>query len=462
MDKTTELFEKAPINKAVWKLALPTMISMIVMIVYNLADTYFIGQTGNTNMVAAISLALPLFMLCNAVGNLFGIGGSTTISRNMGEGRKNRVKHVSSFAIWGSIFAGIIFGIFVLIFIDPIIQIIGANKETAQFVKDYLTIIAAGAPFIILSFTFSNIVRAEGASKEAMIGSMIGTITNIILDPIMILLLGMNVKGAAYATVIGNMAACIFYIYYMSCNTQNLSGNLRDFKIKDCIAQDVFKIGIAGSLNNLMMSIVNIFYNNYLLMYGNAAIAAAGIATKGSFIMGMILIGLAMGAQPLVGYSYGANNYDRLKDTLKYTLKVGVIIGTIIAALLAIFANYFTKSFINDTEVIEYGTKMLRILSVTGPILMFNFVSMITLQSMGKTVASLFMSVSRQGILFVPTIIIASKYFGLDGLMWAQPIANIGASLIGVLLLVNVMRNLKTNKKSSKNMNTKILDTSIK
>jgi putative MATE family efflux protein len=457
MEDRTELFENAPISKAVWKLALPTMIAMIVMVVYNLADTYFIGQTGNTNMVAAVSLALPLFMLCNAVGNLFGIGGSTTISRNMGEGKNDRVKHVSSFSLWGSVVAGIIFGTFILVFMDTIIELVGANDGTKQFVRDYLFIIAIGAPFIILSFTFSNIVRSEGASKESMIGSMIGTITNIVLDPIMILLLDLNVKGAAYATVIGNIAACGYYIYYMANKTHALSISIKDIKVKSGIAKDVFGIGIAGSLNNLMMTIVNIIYNNSLLIYGNAAIAAAGIATKSSFVLAMALIGLAMGAQPLVGYSYGANNYNRLKETIKYILKVGVIIGTIIAIILALSANYFVKAFISDPKVIEYGTRMIRILSVTGPILMFNFVAMITLQSMGKTVASLFMSISRQGILFIPAIIIAGKFFGLNGLMWAQPIADIGASLIGSILLLNVMRNLRSRKEKGLNINIKNL-----
>lgn len=443
MTNRTQLFENSPIHKAVWNLALPTLISMLVTVLYNLADTYFIGKTGDTKMVAAITLAFPLFMLCSAVGNLFGIGGSSTISRNMGEGRLQRVKNVSAFAIWGSILSGIIFGACILIFMNNVIQLLGSDTQTSQYVKDYLSIIAIGAPFIILSLTFTNIVRSEGASRQAMTGSMIGTISNIILDPIMILYFDFNVQGAAYATVIGNMAACIYYFIYMKHKTEVLSGRLKHFKISEGVLKDVFKIGVASFFNHIIMTIANIIYNNFLLVYGTAAVAAAGIAAKGSLIMTMVLVGIAVGAQPLIGYNYGANNYNRLNNTIKYILKTGIILGTLIAITIALTAKYFVRSFINDPLVIEYGTKMLRVLSITGPVLMFNFVAMITLQSMGKTAASLLMSISRRGLLSIPAFIITSKYFGLSGLIWAQPVADILASLLGAILLFYAVKKIK-------------------
>ena len=446
MKKNKELFETMKVSKAVWTLALPTILAMLVTVIYNVADTFFIGQTGDTAQVAAISLAMPVFMLMMAFGVLFGTGASTTISRNLGEGKSERVKHLSSFAFYGSIITGIIVGALLLIFIDPITQALGASPDTQGHIIQYLKYIAFGAPFIIISNAFGNIVRSEGNAKAAMLGMMIGTFTNIILDPIMILAMDMGVSGAAIATVIGNIVATIYYAYYLKHSDTIMSISIKYFKINDGILKDVFSIGIPGALNNLLMTFSFIFLNVYLAGYGDYAVAAMGIASKGSMMIAMLFIGFAMGAQPLLGYSYGAKNKKRLIEIIRYCVKFSIAFGVVLSSAFFLIAPQFVQSFIDDPAIFEIGTKMFRAVVSTGPILGILFISMMTIQAMGKAKSALILTISRQGLVFLPTLIIANSLFGLEGLIWAQPIADIFTTALALYLL---RHNLKEMDKSN-------------
>ena len=223
MNSNKQLFEEAPVSKAVAVMAIPTMISMLVVVIYNMADTFFIGQTGDPMQVAAVSLATPVFMVFMALGNLFGIGGSSAISRALGEKKIERARQISSFCCYGSLGLGIIMSLGFLVGMNGILKLIGASENTIGFARDYLTYIAFGGPFIMFGTAFGNILRGEGAAKESMIGNMIGTVTNIVLDPIMILMLGWGVVGAAVATVIGNIAASAFYLLYFLREESNAS-----------------------------------------------------------------------------------------------------------------------------------------------------------------------------------------------------------------------------------------------
>ena len=210
MNKNQELFEKAPVSKAVAVMAIPTMISMLVVVIYNMADTFFIGQTNDPMKVAAVSLATPIFMVFMALGNLFGIGGSSAISRALGEHKPEKAKHISAFCCYGSLGVGIFMAVVSILGMELILKLIGASENTIDYARDYLFFIALGAPFIMFGTAFGNILRGEGAARESMIGNLIGTIVNIVLDPIMILVLGWGVTGAALATIIGNIAACLW------------------------------------------------------------------------------------------------------------------------------------------------------------------------------------------------------------------------------------------------------------
>ncbi|MGD1822048.1 MAG: MATE family efflux transporter [Pleomorphochaeta sp.] len=453
MEETNiELFEKTKISKAVWTLALPTMLAMIVTIIYNLADTFFIGQTADSNQVAAITLAMPVFMVMMSFGTLFGTGSSSTISRNLGEKKNSRVKQVSSFGFYGAIITGIIVGAILLIFVGPLTNALGASEDTYYFVVDYISYLALGAPFIIVSNAFGNIVRSDGNAKAALMGMLIGTLTNIILDPIMILGLNMGVSGAAIATVIGNIAATIYYIIYLNSKRTILSIKFSDFKVKEKIAKDVFSIGIPSSINTLLMSFSIMVLNFFLASYGDITVAAMGVATKGNQIPAMLFGGFTMGVQPLLAYAYGAKDTKRLKGIVKYTLTICIILGLSIALTIISIAPTFVKAFINDPEIIVLGTVMVRALMSTVVLLGIYFFSTIVNQAMNKPLSALILTISRQGLVFIPSLFIGNYLFGLTGLIWAQPIADIVSVIIAVFMLVKNLKAMESEYGVNKNI----------
>ncbi len=443
MEDKTLIFEKMPVPKASAKLAVPTVLSMLVTILYNMVDTYFVGQTGDANQVAAVSIATPAFFILMAVGNIFGIGGGSHISRLLGEGKPEKAKNVSSFSFYGAAAIG---GVMIAVFLlgmPFILKVIGSDEYTAGFTQDYLKWISWGAPFIAVSAASPNIVRSEGSAKAAMVGMMVGTIVNIILDPIMILTLKMGVAGAAAATVIGNFAATGYYIIYFIKSKSILSIAPKDFQMSEGIASTVFAIGIPASINNLLMTASNILMNNLLKQYGPVPIAGMGIAFKAGSLVAMLQIGIAMGVQPLIGYNYGARNFKRMKAVMRFALLCNIIIGTIISAAYLLFSGSVVGVFINDTAVIEIGAKMLRALMLAGPVIGVLFVFMSSFQAMGKAISALLLSVSRQGLVFVPVLFLADAIFGLNGIIYAPAIADAGSIFMAMALFIPINKQIK-------------------
>lgn len=448
MSQNNELFEKAPIPKAVATMAVPTIITMLVVVIYNMADTFFIGQTGDAMKVAAVSQATPVFMIFMALGNLFGIGGSSAISRALGEKKMERVKQFSSFCCYGSLGLGILMLVGFLVGMSGILNMIGASKNTIGFAREYLTCIAFGGPFIMFSTAFGNILRGEGAAKQSMIGNMIGTVTNIILDPIMILGLGWGVTGAAVATVLGNVAACLFYLTYFLRKKTVLSISPKYFSIGHGIMKNVLAIGIPASLNNILMSFSNIVLNNVLSNYSDNAVAAMGVAMKANMIVVLLQIGLCVGIQPLIGYNYGAKNIKRLKKIFWFTGGCSVILGTVLTILMVVARNSIIHAFIGDADVVSQGIKMMIALQLSGPVIGILFLGINTLQGMGKAVPSLVLTVCRQGLVFIPSVFILNKIFKLNGVIYAQTVADYVSIVIATLLCLSIFRTLSKAEKS--------------
>lgn len=424
-------------------MAIPTMISMLVVVIYNMADTFFIGQTGDPMQVAAVSLATPVFMVFMALGNLFGIGGSSAISRALGEKKLERARHISSFCCYGSIGLGIIVAAIFLIFMDGILKMIGASENTIEFTRDYLTYISFGGPFIMFGTAFGNILRGEGAAKESMIGNMVGTVTNIILDPLMILNMNLGVIGAAVATVIGNMAASAFYLIYFLRKKSSLSINIRDFPIGSQIASSVTAIGIPASLNNILMSCANIILNLALSGYGDTPVAAMGVASKSNMIVVLLQIGLCAGIQPLIGYNYGAKNKKRLMQVFRFTALVAIIMGTSLTVFMVFARKFLIQAFINDPEVIAYGMQMVIALQLSGPVIGILFLCINTIQGMGKAIPSLILTICRQGLIFIPCIFLLDTLFGLDGVIYAQPTADYASIILSVIMCLWIIRKME-------------------
>ena len=350
-----ELFESASVPKAYMKLALPVVLSMMVSLVYNMVDTYFIALTGKQELVAGVSLAAPIFTLMIAFGDIFGLGGSSLISRLFGEKREEEAKRASAFCLWAAIGFGIFVTIVLLVFRTPILKLLGTDAATFEYAGEYYTWIAVGAASIILGLVPSNILRTEGLAMQAMAGSILGSIVNIILDPVFIFGLGQGAAGAAMATVIGNVIADVYYIYVMNKKAKRLSVSLKEIKIPGTMIRDILVIGIPASITNLMQSIMIMITNHYLIAYGTDKVAAMGIALKANMISAFILVGFAFGGQPLVGYNYGARNKKRLKEILRFAYLFEAGLALVFTISISVFAPAIIKIFMNQSDIITNG-----------------------------------------------------------------------------------------------------------
>lgn len=429
-----ELFEKAPVHKAYFKFALPVVLSMVISLVYNMVDTYFIAQTGNTNLVAGVSIGAPVFTLMIALGDIFGLGGSSVISRLFGQKLDDDGKRLSVFCFYGAILCGIVVAAVMMLFRGPILHLLGANEETMVYASEYYTYIVLGAPFIIVALTPSNLLRTEGFATASMTGTVLGSVMNIILDPIFISVLGLGAAGAAIATVIGNVCADIFFVWFLLKKSQRLSVNPVGFHITGGEIGQIFAIGIPACITNLMQSIGMALTNRYLLPYGNDKVAAMGIVMKINLIAVLILVGFAFGAQPLIGYNYGAKNKARLKEILRFCYGFECGMAAVIAVILSLAAPAMIGIFMPDASIIATGVPMLRMQQIGMVFVAVVLVTTCTFQSAGKAVGAFLLSVSRQGVIFAAVIVLASQITGYYGVLMAQAVSDILTAVLAVWL----------------------------
>ena len=432
--RSLEVFENAPVWQAVIKNALPAIAAMIMVLIYNLADTFFIGQTHDDMQVAAVSLATPVFMLFMSLGTIFGIGGTSVISRALGEGRSGYAKKVSSFCMWGSTITGIAVSACFLLFMDHILSWTGASAGTWEYEKTYMTIVCFAGPFSVLNSCFSNIIRAEGQSGKAMVGQMAGNLLNVILDPVMILGFGWDIAGAAVATVIGNVVGTLYYMVYFLRGKSMLSILPSDLTVRNGVASGVLKIGIPAALGSFLMSISGIVMNTQMTKYGDMAVAGAGVAMKVTMITGMVCIGLGQGVQPLLGYCVGAGKKERYSSVLRFSLVFALILSIIMTAAGYAFTGKIVRAFLTDRDAYEYGVSFARILLTTSFLFGVYYVLMNALQACGAAKESLIVNLSRQGIIYIPVLFILGALFDETGLIWAQPVADVVSLVLTIVL----------------------------
>lgn len=428
-----EFMGNMKISKAVAKMAVPSVISSLVTVIYNMADTFFVGQTGDALQVAAVSLTNPIFILLMAFANMFGMGGSAAASVAFGEKNVKRGKNVCAFVTYASLIVGAAIGVLLLLCMKPILLMFGANAETYLFAEGYTRYIAYGAPFIIWSAAASFIVRAEGSSREAMIGSMIGTIANILLDPVFISVLGYGAAGAAMATTIGNMMASVYYLWYFLRKSHLLSIHWKYMKCKDGILVQVCSTGFPTAIFSALMSVSTIIMNQMLSVYGNAPVAAIGIVFKANMFLTFLQMGLANGVQPLLGYNYGAGNRERFIGIEKFTKKCCLIVGILSTVFYFVCREPLIGLFINDEEVIRYGVAMLIAYMISAPVIGILFVNMNCMQSVGRAMPATVLSVLRQGALLIPLLYVLRAAFGMNGIIYGQGITDyiaVGLSMV--------------------------------
>ncbi len=440
---TTELFEQCSIPKAYFTLAIPCVLAKVVMLVYNLADTWFVSCTGNTSLVAGVSLGAPILLLMVALGDVFGQGGASLITRLLGMQKHERVQSLSSFCFWCAIGCGAVLTVVLLVLQTPILYLIGADDSTFAYALDYYRWIALCGPLVTLNIVAVNVLRTEGLATQSMKGSILGSIVNLLLDPVLILGLKLGAAGAAIATVIGYVCASAYLVRVYLRHSALLSIAPRKAGIDGKTLKSVFAIGVPASLNNVMQSLGIAMANRYLLLYGSDKIAAMGIALKVNMVVLMILVGFAFGPLPLVGYNYGAGNFPRLKKIMRFMYGFSAALTVGMAGILALLAPRLIALFLQDAAVIASGTLMLRALMLGSLFAGFALVTTCIFQATGNAIGALLLSINRQGLLYFALLALLSSTVGYVGVVFAQPVCDILCAGLGSVVLLRLLRRLK-------------------
>ena len=448
----TLLFEEMPIPRAVAKLAVPTILSSLVTVLYNLADTYFVGMLNNSVQNAAVTLAAPLILAFNAVNNLFGVGSSSMMSRALGSRDYETVHRSSAFGFYCSIFCGLLFSLLYVIFQPFVLTILGADTTTAEATAGYLRwTVACGAAPTILNVVMAYLVRAEGAALHASIGTMSGCILNIILDPVFILPWGLNLgaEGAGLATFLSNCVACGYFFVLLYVKRENTHVCIKPsmFCLKRKIVLGVCGVGIPASIQNLLNVTGMTVLNNFTSSYGSDAVAAMGITQKINMVPMQIAMGLSQGIMPLISYNYASGNTPRMKKTLTFAAKISLTALVIVAAGYYVGAGALVRMFMQDSTIVAYGTRFLRGFCLGLPFLCMDFLAVGVFQAVGLGKNAFIFAILRKVVLEIPALIILNALFPLYGLAYAQFAAEIVLATAAVVVLVRMFAKLERGER---------------
>lgn len=444
----TELFESMPIPKAVITLSVPSVISSLVMVIYSLADTFFVGMMNDPVQNAAVTLAAPLLLAFNAVNNLFGIGSSSMMSRALGRKDYDTVYRSSAFGFYASLICSLLFSLLYGVLQSPILVMLGANAETMQATADYLfwTVLLGSAPSI-LNVVLAYLVRAEGSSLHASIGTMCGCLLNIVLDPIFILPWGLNLgaAGAGCATCLSNTVACLYFFVLLFVKRGKTYVCIKPsmFRPSKQIVKGVCGVGIPASIQNLLNVTGMTILNNFTSAYGSDPVAAMGIAQRVNMVPFQIAMGFSQGIMPLISYNYTSGNIKRMKKTFMFTAKISL--GFILAVMLMFMfaAEPIISMFMKNESIVAYGAAFQRGFCFALPFLCIDFLALGVFQSCGMGMKSFIFAVVRKIVLEIPALFVLNWLFPLYGLAYAQFVAELILGTIAVVVLVRMFRRLE-------------------
>lgn len=446
----TELFETMSVPKAVMKMSIPTVISSLVMVIYNLADTFFVGMLNDPVQNAAVTLAAPVLLAFNAVNNLFGVGSSSMMSRALGVKDYATAKRSSATGFYSALVCAALFSVFFSVFRSPMLTVLGADDITREATSQYLLwTVCFGAVPSILNVVMAYMVRSEGASLHASIGTMSGCILNIILDPIFILPWGldMGAAGAGLATFISNCVAFSYFVILTVVKRKKtfVCLNPKRFTKRKNVIIGICAVGIPAAIQNLLNVTGMTILNNFAAPFGSDAVAAMGIAHKTNLIPLQIALGISQGIMPLIGYNYSAKNYDRMKKFLTFTTKIVLTLMVVFSVVYFLFSSQISALFIDNVSVIGYSSKFLQGMCISMPFICMDFMAVGVFQSCGMGKKSLVFAVLRKIVFEIPFIFILNRIFPLYGLAWAQTAAEIVMCTIAVIVLVRMFSKLKGN-----------------
>ncbi len=439
-NKQTELMSTAPVTKAILKMSIPVVMGMMVQVLYNLVDTFFIGMLGDPNQLAAANVTTPIFMLMMAVATIVSTGAASYISRSLGKKDEGSANRTLSTGIAICIGLGVLVMTVGLVFLKPFVILLGATEAMYPYAAGYASIMFIGTLPVMLNYAGGQLLRSEGAIMPSIIGMFIGTVINIILDPIFIFVFDMGIQGAAIATVLGNIGALGYYAWYYLSGKSLVKLKPRYISGDRTIWGQTFAIGIPAALSQFLMSGALIICNNLAKPYGENAVAGMGVAAKLMYIGTFIFMGFAAGCQPLVGYNYGARNFPRVKEIIRSGILITEGIGIVLAILFGVFTSGLIGIFTPLPEVLAQGTIVLGIYKWSFLVLGPQILASTTIQAFGKARASLTLSIARQGLFYIPLLFLLNKNFAFKGLLWAQPVADGMTLVLGMLLLAVALR----------------------
>ncbi len=420
-----EMLRSGKFGMMVAKLCVPSILVMLVMVIYHMADVFFIGQTGDPNKVAAVTLAAPMFSILSGLGVLLGNGGCTAISLALGRGEYDRIKKTSAFVIWGALGIGVIFAVVVLSLLRSICAVLGADHSTEAFTAEYLRVIAMGAPVIMLTNVVPALIRADGSTTDSMIGNMIGTMLNIALDPLLITTFGLGVSGAAIATVAANVVSLAYFAYFFRTKGKIYTVSPKHLSLRREIVAPVLSLGLPMSIATILGSVSTAVANNLMMAYGAVAVSGQSVAARIGQIISMVVLGICMGMQPAISFNYGAKNLSRLTDILKKTTGLAVIAGTVLSALCLVFRDPLLNAFLNDPDVLAVGRVCLLASIVIGPFLGFYQICTTYLQASGKSKQAIVVSLLEKGLVYLPVLFLMHLLFGMNGIIFATTVTTV-------------------------------------
>lgn len=441
-----ELLGNAPIPKALISMGIPTMLGMMVNAIYNLVDAYFVGGLG-TSQMGAISVVYPLGQVVVGLGLLFGNGAASYLSRLLGKGDKEKANQVASTALYSSITVGVIMIIFSMIFLRPILKLLGATDSIMPYAVTYASIYIVSCIFNVFNVTMNNIVTSEGAAKTTMLALMAGAILNIGLDPVFIYVLDMGVAGAAIATAISQIISTLVYLTFVL-----RKKSIYNFRIKNCtftkeIISEIFKIGIPTLVFQILTSLSISLVNTQARPYGDSVIAGMGAVTRVVSMGSLMVFGFIKGFQPIAGYNYGAKKFDRLHEAIKTSIIWSTAFCVIYGLVLTIFSKGIISQFTKgDLEMIRVGTQSLRINGISFMLFGFYTVYSSLFLALGKGLAGFILGACRQGICFVPVILILPAFWGINGILYVQPIADLLSAIITIFMALHLHKELTLTK----------------
>lgn len=440
-----ELFERMPVPQAVAKLAIPTVAACLVMILYNLADTFFVGKLNNPIETSAVTLAAPVVLAFNAVTNLFGTGCSSMMSRCLGKKDYDGVRRAAALGFYGAVIAGLVFSILATAFQSGLLNLLGADEENAIRTADYMFwTVTLGAIPSMLNVVMANLVRAEGSALQASIGTISGCVLNVILDPFFIMDwgLGLGAAGAGLATFISNMIATAYYFVYIfrKHGETYVSISPKDFIESKSVVKEVVYVGVPASIQNILNVIGMTIMNNFMSIHGASAVSAMGITHKVGMVPMYVAMGIAQGILPLVGYNFASGNRKRMKDTVRFTQKIAGIFMVVAAVLFFIFSSEIIALFMKNELVVEYGGAFLKGMALGTPFLFFDFLAVGIFQACGLGKESLIFAIVRKVGLEIPAMFILDKIVPMYGLAYAQLAAEFVLAIVSFVILERILK----------------------